>query len=56
MVAIQHECSDLGRQNLGQTKKQIRIPIQAGAQDKKWIVEEHEVGGDKRKYWGFRDR
>lgn len=44
-------CSDLGRQNLGQTKKQIRIPIQAGAQDKKWIVEEHELGGDKRKYW-----
>lgn len=43
--------SDLGRQKFGQSKRQIRIPARAGAQDKRWIVEEHELGENKRKYW-----
>jgi hypothetical protein len=41
---------DVARDSFGQTKNQIRIPVKTGKQGKKWIVEEHELGGDKRKY------
>jgi hypothetical protein len=42
---------DVARDSFGQTKKQIRIPIQAGKQNKTWVVEEHELDKDKRKHW-----